>query len=618
MSKFEVELKVIQGMRSTVHSADVSRLSTVIAAMNMGISTMRRRPLRTTLTAVTIILLTFTILCFASFGTRVGVIELFVAPSPQYTGAFVHDVRWSTLPTGILRLIQGRWGADTTVVSRYWVSPETDGAVGALLSRSDGSASLPMRGVLGIEHREILRRDDLAAMLPGSATGLTNRVWITAAVAESLGVRPGDRVHVKGIPLEVAPLVNPTDVVVAGDMDNSGVLPVDFTAMMAGQTQQGQTAGQPDDAAMEEINWAYLPVDSVVIVEADTARRMGASLRAITLYTPDASTAVDIAGDLARIASLPVPATTPRGVYRHYLGNMMEASGLKDLVFPLLLGGLVIFGTMLGSVADREREIYTFSALGLAPPHVASLFFAEAMVFSVIGGMGGYLLAQASMKVLQWLAGYGLVRVPEINYSSMNAIITILVVMATVLVSALYPAIKASRSANPGLLRSWQLPLPDGDTLSLTFPFTVSSYDITGVVSFLKEHFDNYSESGMGTFMARDTRLRQPEGGDTDVGLRAELALAPFDLGVTESFDLHSTPSEIAGIDEVRIILRRTSGQPKDWRRLNKVLLDDLRRQFLIWRALPQDTMEMYRQRTLQELGADTVGTPEHGSRHAT
>jgi len=255
---------------------------------------------------------------------------------------------------------------------------------------------------------------------------------------------------------------------------------------------------------------------------------------------------------------------------------------------------------MLGSVADREKEIYTFSALGLAPPHVAGLFFAEAMVYSVIGGLGGYMLAQGSLKILSVLAGYGLVRVPEMNYSSTNAVVTILIVMCTVLISAIYPAIKASRSANPGILRSWRLPSPDGDVFDIVFPFTVSEYDITGVVSFLKEHFDNYSDTGLGVFMARGTALVRRNG---SLGLSSEVALAPFDLGVTQRFELSSAPSEIQGIDEVKIRLVRKSGQPKDWRRLNKVLLDDLRKQFLIWRSLPHETMEMYRHRVLAELG---------------
>jgi hypothetical protein len=35
------------------------------------------------------------------------------------------------------------------------------------------------------------------------------------------------------------------------------------------------------------------------------------------------------------------------------------------------------------------------------------------------------------------------------------------------------------------------------------------------------------------------------------------------------------------------------------------VLLDDLRKQFLIWRSLPPETMEIYRRRTLTALGTE-------------
>ena len=218
----------------------------------------------------------------------------------------------------------------------------------------------------------------------------------------------------------------------------------------------------------------------------------------------------------------------------------------------------------------------------------------------MVGAAAGLFEALVVPRLLGLAATYGLVRVPEMNYSSTNAIVTILIVMATVLVSAIYPAIKASRSANPGLLRSWKLPPPKGDTFDLVFPFTVSGYDLTGVVSFLREHFESFSDTGLGSFMARDAHMTVAE--DGGLGIFARLALAPFDLGVTETLELRSKPSEIEGIDEINIRLTRLSGQPKDWERLNKVLLDDLRTQFLLWRSLPQETMEIYRHRTLSEM----------------
>jgi len=195
--------------------------------------------------------------------------------------------------------------------------------------------------------------------------------------------------------------------------------------------------------------------------------------------------------------------------------------------------------------------------------------------------------------------------VPEVNYSSTNVTATLLVVMLTVLASAAYPAVKASRSANPGIMRTWRLPRAKGDLLDIILPFTVSDYDIAGVVSFLKEHFDNFSDTGRGIFMARDSKLVGGKG--SEVGLEAKLSLAPFDLGVSQSFRMTSAPSEVPGISEVGICIKRMSGQPRDWERLNNVLMDDLRKQFLLWRSLPNEKTEEYRHTTLAVLGKPEV-----------
>lgn len=621
MQKFETELKVLQGLTSTVHSADVSRFGTMMAAMSMGISTMRRRPLRTALTALTIILLTFTILNFASFDTRTGVVTLYEGAVPNYTGVVVHKVNWTALNPGLPAVVKGRWGAaGHTIVSRYWLPAGTDAKAesqGPLLSLPDGAQPFVLQGVVGIEPAEVTARPDFQKLLGVPAAGVEGRVFITKPLAARLGIGPGAEVRLGGLPLKVGGVIESVEMEKVKDMDGNTLLPVDFNAMKSGSSSSGTTPQMSAEdllnAAQTKTDWVKLPNDSVAIVSAETARRLGASLRLLSIYTPDAGQAMQIAEDLSRMLPVPVVATRDDGVYTHVLAPTLMAKGVKDLLFPILLGGMVIFGTMLGSVADREKEIYTFSALGLAPAHVATLFFAEALVYAFIGGLGGYLLAQGLLKFLGALAAIGWLKaIPEMNYSSVNAIVTILIVMGTVLVSAIYPAFKASRSANPGVLRAWRAPAPEGDSFKMVFPFTVSQYDITGVISFLKEHFDNYSDTSLGCFMAKGSYITR--NGDS-LGLASVVALAPFDLGVTQEFRLYSIASEIPGIDEVKIEILRKSGQRKDWVRLNKVLLDDLRRQFLIWRSLPAETMELYRSRTLTLLGAaagdEAVNSPD-------
>ncbi|MEG1979401.1 MAG: ABC transporter permease, partial [Victivallaceae bacterium] len=258
-------------------------------------------------------------------------------------------------------------------------------------------------------------------------------------------------------------------------------------------------------------------------------------------------------------------------------------------------GGLIILSSLLGSIADREREIFTFSALGLSPFDVSVLFFAESGVYAIIGGLGGYLFSQFVGILLRYLASFGWVEAPEMNYSSLSTIYTILIVMVTVLLSTVYPAIKAGRAASPDVARKWQMPAAQGNKLSFHFPFTVSSVDFGGILMFISEHFKNHSDSSLGAFTAGGVEVIENYEGDKGIALKAELTLAPFDLGVAETFCMYSTQSDIAGINVVAVDIEKLGGTNAAWLRANQRFVNEIRNQFLLWRSLPLDTVVHYR-----------------------
>ena len=66
LAKFNVELNRMKGGMAALRHADVNRMSAAFAAFNLGVSYMRRRKIKTTLTCVTLVLLTFTVLSFTS------------------------------------------------------------------------------------------------------------------------------------------------------------------------------------------------------------------------------------------------------------------------------------------------------------------------------------------------------------------------------------------------------------------------------------------------------------------------------------------------------------------------------------------------------------------------
>lgn len=622
--KFKTELKAIQGQAAGVHELEVSRMGTMLAAVGMGMSTMRRRPTRTTLTAVTVVMLTFTILVFASFSRTVGVRAVYEGPASETTRSalLVRKLDYSAIPAGTGDMLRGQEGEGGYLAAHYWLPRDDANHQRSSVARLSDGESLTTDALMGIPPEELERWPELASALGSGEVEQKRRtlenggVFMPAIIQDVLDLEVGDPVLLNGYKVIFAGTTDGTILQRLKHLDGQSILPVDFqdpTSMAAG----GRGTSQQDESQLlvaEEVDrdFVHLSSDQVVVASAELVRKLGGHLHAIALYPGEGIDVAQRGRNLAEILVMPVWAAGTEGVERLILTVLTEVSGGLALFVPLLLGGLIIFGTLLGSISDREREIYTFSALGLSPGHVGVLFFAEATVYAVVGGMGGQLLAQCVALGASSLAKAGYIQPASINYSSTNSLFAIGVVMLTVLISAIYPAVRASKSANPGLARAWKMPPAQGNNLTLTFPFTVSAYDITGVVSFLAEHFRRHDDAGLGGFAASNVGIRRTEKGNLE--LASDLALAPFDLGVTQRMTLTAIPSEIEGVDEVAIHVTRHSGALGDWYRANRVFMRDLRRQFLLWRTLSNDMIENYRMETLQLLGVvDSEAKTPHG-----
>ena len=64
--KFDTELKRIRSGRGVAGTTSFARASVLMSAVLLGIANMRKRKFRTALTSITIVLITFAVLCFTS------------------------------------------------------------------------------------------------------------------------------------------------------------------------------------------------------------------------------------------------------------------------------------------------------------------------------------------------------------------------------------------------------------------------------------------------------------------------------------------------------------------------------------------------------------------------
>jgi FlaG/FlaF family flagellin (archaellin) len=255
------------------------------------------------------------------------------------------------------------------------------------------------------------------------------------------------------------------------------------------------------------------------------------------------------------------------------------------MIIMLIIAGLIIFNTMLNSIAERKREIHIYTSLGLAPMHVGILFVAEALTYGLMGSIFGYVVGQGvatGLSELGWLGGITL------NYSGTQAIATMLMVLVVVVLSALVPAFMAGKIAAPSEDMKWRVPDPVDDTIRDSLPFTVTRETANGVMMFLHDYMNAHAEGSIGHFSTDNLRTfsKTTDQGVELLGIDATVWLAPYDLGVRQDVTITIRPTDEENVLEIDVELRRGAGQVRSWWKLNRVFLGDLRRQLLGWRKL--------------------------------
>jgi len=589
--KFEEQMKQIRYEQTGIHTADVGRLSASTAAFNLGISNMRRRKMRTLLTCVTLILLTFTVLSFTSVvqGTRINKVPLpKVAP---YNGIMIRDKTWGALGEPTTRIIMNEYGRRHPVAPRAWYLSATAGQQSFVnVSRADRNyAATALVGLTPAEDK-----------VTGIAKCLTQGHWFASSdalacvvptgMADQLEIDPDElgnvTVSVFGIDLPVIGIADSSKMKRLLDLDGEQLTPVDYLLMQEQQAQQ-QASGQ--EISEDELReYIHLAPDSVLFVPYHFLINMGGNLRSIGIGYGDAAQVMPDLNDLMRRVELNLYAGVNGKTYLASAVGSTGVTGGRDVTIMILIAALIVLNTMLGSVYERVKEIGIYSALGLAPIHIASLFIAEACVYAVLGAIAGYLLGQTVAKVLitthlEFLKGLNL------NYSSLSAVTTTVVVMAVVLLSTIYPAKKASSIAVPGVERHWRLPEPENDRIEMVLPFTVTGDQALGVNMFLYEWLDAHADYSLGHFSTGDIQLREIPGEDRaryELGLM--VWLAPYDLGVSEYLTIDTIPDpEEAEVYNISCTMRRESGDESSWIRVTRNFVNMLRKQYLLWRTFP-------------------------------
>ncbi|HRR82115.1 MAG TPA: ABC transporter permease [Planctomycetota bacterium] len=636
-------------LQERAEAADVSRAGALATAFLLGLSNLRKRPVRTSLTIGTLILTTFVMLGFASLTSDAVDIEFPLGRAP-YTGLLLRDRGLRDVADAAAPLRE-LYGEKHVVVPRDWAgnfeiplgkAPElaefaVSHAVGERTFEATANALLglgwrepevtPVQGAFDVLVRWFASNTELAC-------------FVSRAMADQLhladeAVKAGTAtVSLGGRQYAVLGIFNGPRLEAVLDLDGEPLLPVDILSVRA--PAQAGGAAYSEEATEIPDNVPRLPADRVVIVpvEAMPSRNLTASV------------AVALQGLDYRAAREAITAHLERSAEPTYYGldgvafyggrfRMPSLEGVLELLLPIVIAALTVLNTMRGSVYERRGELYVFNAVGLSPSHVRALFLAEASVYAVVGAVGGYLLAQgvgAGLKAAGLTAGL------TMNYSSLASVLVSVVIIGVVLGSSLYPARLAARLAAPAETMTRHRETAAGDALELDLPFTFNRRDRVAIVPYFTDWFENYGEGSAGEFFCTPPQcgVRADEAGRAEPFVETTTWLKPYDLGVSQTVTLvvrrvvggaslprreregstrgtEAPPTAETSNSRERednvatVVMTRKSGDKESWERCCHAFIGLLRKRFLTWRAIPDAERQRLLERGRRMLEAAAV-----------
>lgn len=229
-------------------------------------------------------------------------------------------------------------------------------------------------------------------------------VVLGSEAAERLGVTgPGDHVLVGDVVHVVAGVLEP--VALAPEIDSS---------VLVGEAQGAALQGEPVHPTS-------------VYVRADETDVEGVRELVPRTVAPESPTDVSV--------SRPSDALTAKQSADQAFTGLLVGLGSV----ALLVGGIGVANTMVISVLERRREIGLRRALGAARRHVRRQFLAEALLLSLLGGVGGVVLGVGVTAVFAAANGWP-VSVPPLVL--LGGLVSTIVIGA---LAGAWPAMRAAR-----------------------------------------------------------------------------------------------------------------------------------------------------------------------------
>lgn len=607
---FENEMKQIQRQGKRGNGGEISFLKAFSASFFMGVNNLRRRKIRTVLTCTTLIILTFTIMSFTSVKNIRQHSKLLYNDQTPYQGLLIKQLNWKGLPTEAFKIIENTVTSNMIAAPRAWLETQNRTRATKIPIRHQDQ-TFEANGLIGLSPKEPEISGLSNFMTQGRWFWDTDRYSIIisermAAKLNLLNRHPDDRnIMLWSIPFKVIGIFSGDKFDKFRDLDGEPITPAIFPDEVFHMTTDAEMEAMEsgEDIKAFQSRYKHIPFDQTVIIPYKTLISLGGNLKSIALKHKNNPDSHDSTYEMVDRFGLWLFSGEKTGVFLYNASDSLDYSGVPNILIPILISIFIVLNTMIGSVQERKREIGIYTSIGMAPSHVSIIFIAEALSYAVLSVVLGYILAQVMVKVF---AGTALLNGITVNYSSLGGVFAMALVMLVVILSSIYPSRVAASIAIPDVEKSWELAKAKGDTLDIELPFLIKTSEIQSVSGYLYQFLKAHQEISQGIFSVDNLELSSDKkhtvssklSDKNNLKINFTAWLAPFDLGVMQDISIVFHPSQYyKKHQEIRMNIRRESGERNTWWRINKRFVNLMRKQLLIWRSMDRDEKEEYKEK---------------------
>jgi len=547
-----------------------------------SVSQIKRHKFRYFLVFLSISSVVFAFTSLTSMSVYQAILPSGAPTIPEYDGLLIKEPIESQPLALSYKLIEVVKSIDEKAIisPRVWFYSESVVGMDVFSPVYFGNKTYPIKAVLGISQEDPLIENQSNILINGR--WVNQKDYFVALIPDvlqrSLKVNLNDTIVYEGIKLKVVGILNSSKLAKVVDLDGYLPTPIDPSTVPSLLL-----------SSIREPSYVPLPWSSVIVVPSKLAMDMGGYVASISVKPSTDEKKLIISKVLSSFLEVPVYVSLNNKVIFYSSVIAYGGSGFSFAIPLILIGATSVSVSLLGSLKERNKEIFIYSAVGLSPSDSALILITESLIISVISMVPAYLIG---LIANDFLIKFGLLPSNfSLNATSSTVVIALLSGFLATLIAMSYPIYLSSRMVTPSLERKWKLPTkPKGDEWFIPLPFSlVDEKEVKGVLVYLLEYLNSHLTETPDPFIVRSVKCNIEQ-----TFIETNVSLLPLDSGVTQRVIIASKYDYDSARYNFSLTLQRLQGELETWSRLNYGFVDSIRKQLLNWRFVSQDTRNKY------------------------